>query len=381
MTTTVKYGIVGGGLAGVMTARALLEHGVPGGEISIWDTFHEDAGSGNTGAILHAFPAGSVRPTTENALAFPRASKAIDKFATEYPETIHRTSMLRVITDPDDSRLLRSFHRHRGEHAEWLAPRRFTGQFPDIVDWPHGELEGLLYGPAYVINLDALVDRLLESLSRSGVAVHNTEVDQIDYRDNSIELLPPSPSKKIRVEKLVLCPGVELPNLFPDVPVQVAGVEVVVSKPVAPDLDCITNAGVHVAQLPDDRLAIGSTWCDPEQLANRTPEDVRADLAERATVCTDLVENIEIDEVFSGIRINDSRTHRPMVGPVPGLADTYVLSTLGGKGLIWAPLLAAGLAELMTAGDTEKLPEPALSTRLPNADWHPADHFVRRIGI
>lgn len=98
----------------------------------------------------------------------------------------------------------------------------------------------------------------------------------------------------------------------------------------------------YAVPCPDGTIVVGATY--EHMFDDAAPSrDVSISLIERAREMLPWIDDAEIVDERAGVRVTVPDTRLPMVGILPGLHSTWILTGLGSKGLLMAPLLADSL--------------------------------------
>lgn len=368
-----KYAIIGGGLAGLNLAVSLLERDVPADRITVVDAETAERGSAAPGALLHPFPGRKAAPKNENFRVF-RAARRFVEWVDETlddPSIVEGVPVARPLRDDDLGESLHtSWETHRDSYPDWLRNDVGPGtRFPELDAGLERFDRVLVYEPGYVVHLDKLCRHLGEYLETEGIHRIDAEVTGLEAADGDWHV--DGPDAPVSADRVVLAMGFGLHPWFPDLATSGRGGELwVATPPSGGSLGCIVNASGHVGPRGDGRWVAGSTWWSPdERTPAQSPDQAHRALLERCAPLVPALHDAEVHRIWGGVRCNFG-DHQPLVGPIPGQSDLYVLGALGSKGLFRAPYFAGRLADHLL--DDASLPRLARSTRISAPKWRPA---------
>ena len=371
--------IIGGGLAGTLTAHYLVEQGVEPESIVIADASITSAGSKATGAIMHPFPAASMQPRPGLFETYSLSCQLLDRFGGGRIETFRRLPMFRPVgEDPEESRLYRSWKRHAEDFPDELNVN-FVEREVCIGNTSFGRLKGLEYGPAYLVDLGQFVDSIQRDLGERGVLIQPAMVEKLYREDSAWRIIEKHPEVSgWESSEVVLAVGNRLFDWFPSAPIERRGGELLVSTPYTTSMDFLYNGGLHIAQKPSGRLVFGSSWWSVDELPGRNLSEILEEFSGRSRSSDQLSEHFQIQHVWRGVRCT-SRDHVPLVGRLEHRENLYVIGALGGKGLLWAPLSAQRLAAQLSPGNTTKPIPPNMDVgRVERASWETHRIFLNK---
>ena len=340
--------VVGAGIAGVMAALFLKE---AGSEVLLVDRSHLPAsgGSGAAGAFVspRIGKGGPLQELTNEAFSFAHLF-----YRERFPEAFHATGVLRVPRDGADRERFgfyepfnhRPYERWDSVRAEEAGYRNVPGGFffPEAGD---ADAQIICRGIGEEIGLRQMEVKHLER-AENGWILHGG-------------------SERVRSEKVVLATGYE--NSLADM--RYMGIKGLWGSrgdyATARQFPVSMHKDFSLSSTRDGRVKLGATHvkhpapcrvCDGRPLA--TLEEKASEIADSS--------DFRLIETFCGMR-SGSRDFFPVVGPVidvprmlreypaivrgariPALHHhdgLYILNGLGGRGFVFAPLMAKWLAE------------------------------------
>jgi len=377
MTPARRAAVVGAGLAGTSCAERLAARG--------WDVelIERHAGpaqesSGNRCGVLRP-----MLNLPDNANA--RLSRAAFLYALRHVRALGLPGdawgdpgVLHVAPTRDEAeRMERISARHAfapeyvatvsAERAGVLAGRRVAGPgwwFP-LGAWadPRAVCTG---------NLDACGARVVRRFEHTAL--------RIEGRDGAWHVLGADGSMLAQAPVVILANAFDVQALLPALPVPLARVRGQISylPPLAGRrLDAVVCGDGYVAPLPDGGYCVGATFDAGDDDTRLRSADHRENLARIERLLPGFAPGLDTDVLDGRVGQRTSTPDRlPACGePSPNLPGVSVLTGLGARGLVWAPLCAEALASrlegepapfersLVRAIDPARSPRPRLSGR------------------
>ncbi len=367
-----EFAIIGGGLAGLMLTRRLLEKSVDGADIALVDAGGHTRGSDVPAALMHPFPGRSVEPKPGQLTSAKSSVDLLRTLAEEMTsEAIIEMPMVRPLLGKLGDKLRESFHAARADYPSWLSARIASNDELREMDEPLARFdEALVYTPAFSVDTAKLRAHLRAQFDQAGVAlVDDTGVERLERTDAGFELIGADGQQ---ARSVVLAVGAGLKDWFPGLPMHGRGGESLVARP--PDgaeLGYIVNASGHVAPRADGVWVAGSTYWDPEDFDTRTDQRALEELLERCVRLTPALADSEPVQIWRGVRSMYRGDNRPLVGHVPDQDDLFVFGALGSKGLLRIPELADQLADRLLS--RAEIDDRATTLRVKREKWTPAD--------
>ena len=321
--------IVGGGLAGLLLAQALLDAGVD----ALTLIHHQDPLQASDAplAICHPFPGRSLAPHPLLRDAYNETRRSIANWRRFAPDLVQELSMLRPLKGANFDRLLRSYDKHwRGQHDPWLTILL------------NEESRHLKYGPCFAIALGALRARWLKNLEDSGLTVVHGHCDAIDAQAQTLTVNEAS----YAFDHLVLCNGRELSKWLPPAPLIYEGGELGTFAVTQPLTTLVSQAGLHVGPRSEQEVVVGATRWETEPASPAS--SVLPELQERMREV--LPVRLQPVSAWRGVRAIYPVDRLPIAGEVPGHDHLSVLGAFGSKGLLWGPYAARQLAQRLAEG-------------------------------
>lgn len=375
----IDIAVIGGGLAGSVLVRRLLERGHPAERIALIDAARPTRASNVPAALMHPFPGRSMRPR-EGQLTSARASiELLRALADEMSgEGIVELPMIRPLVGELGEKLLDSWRQSADDYPHWFDSRLVPGEAlaerqPAIAPFERA----LVYEPAFSVDTRAVAAHLRAEFDGAGVALfESTHIERIVHRTTSWRL-ESDDGDTLAARRVVLANGWGLRRWFPDLAIRGRGGEVLVAPPPeGAKLTAIVNASGHVAPRADGAWVAGSTYWDPDEFSARTDEQARRDLVERCARLTPALAEADPDActIWRGVRTMYRGDNRPLVGPVAGLERVFAFGGFGSKGLLRIPHLAERFAASLL--DDEPIPERASTARVEPGKWRPRSAHI-----
>ncbi|WP_457606301.1 FAD-dependent oxidoreductase [Nitratifractor sp.] len=344
--------VVGAGVAGCMAALFLREAGE---EVTLVDRSHIPAGGGSGAAGAFVSPkigkGGPLQELTNEAFAFAHRF-----YRERFPHAFHATGVLRIpknLEDEERFRLYEPFN-HR-PYEVWDAVRAEQAGLRNVPG-------GFFFPEAG----DADAQEICRSIGKE-VGLRQMEVENLERREERWILR--GAGEALEAERVVLATGYESDLLD----LRYLGIKGLWGSrgdyATSQEFPISCHKDFSLSSTREGRVKLGATHvkhptpclvCDGRPLANL--EAKAAEIAETG--------DFRLVETFCGMR-STSRDHFPLVGPVidvermlaehPAVTrgprpdpihhdGLYILNGLGGRGFVFAPLMARWLAEHLTEG-------------------------------
>lgn len=334
--------VVGAGLAGASLALALQESR----EVTVLDAGQPASGaSGAAAGIVNPFMGQKAKPSWRHDEALDALRGLLD--AAGAPALFRHVGVIRPATSAKQAD---GFRDRAATHADlaWLGPEAAAERWPSVAA-PDGALWVARGGH---VRIPALVRAALDA---SGAAVR-LGVALRAWRRSGAATVAITDHGEIQCRALILALGDgarHVPALAALPLHRVKGQTVRLTRPeaVAPDHPAVAGHGYVV---PDaDAVTVGATF---EHDVAHTEADPALDAGLRAQASR-LVPSLAEAAVLgrrAGVRLtvpaSVSPGRLPLAGALPGEPGVWVLTGLGAKGLLTAPLLARRLAEALNGG-------------------------------
>ncbi len=356
--------VVGGGLAGTCVVEALRAAGALPSSIT-WVRGAPSSGSSSTpAALLHALPGRSLDPKPGTMWAFERAVAAMERWRSAHSDLVWRGAMVRPkVPGRLGRRYVSTYRRGHAHYPDLMHHALVGGEELARRDAALAAFDSaIVYGPAFGVDLGALIAARARALATDGVGIPSGEVVGMTRADGSW-IVRTSAGNALEVDTVTLCVGARLPEWLPDAELSPNGGELMLVTP-PEDHSELTHAisgGGHVCPMPGGTWSVGATYLRPADGA-RTPavrpdaEATRA-LGELGARLVPGVAEARVERVWRGTRLVWLGDRAPLCGALgpPGL---FTLSALGSKGLLWAPGLADALAASLLGAPLD-LPDAA----------------------
>ena len=328
--------VAGAGLAGACAALALSRTR----RVTVLDP--RGPGTGATGAaagLVNPFMGRKARPAWRHDQALDALAEMIGEVE---PALWRGTGVVRPARDPKQADV---FRQRAGEHADldWLSGAPSAERWP-AVSAPHGSLWVARGGS---LDLGAFVRAALAVVAERGGTVLAAGLERWERDDGT--LIPITDQGEIRARHLLLALGDGARPFAPlaALPLhRVKGQTVRVARPAAmPAGHPAVSGGRYV--VPDgDRVIVGATF--EHQFSSSAPDpEMDAGLVAGASRVVPALAGAAVLERRAGVRLtvptSVSPRRLPLAGEVPGHPGVWVVTGLGAKGALTAPLLARGL--------------------------------------
>ncbi|MBN2824234.1 MAG: FAD-dependent oxidoreductase [Campylobacterales bacterium] len=341
--------VVGAGVAGCSIAYALKQKGL---EVLIVDkaTSAASGGSGAAGAFVSPKigKASPLQTLTNEAFAF-----ALTFYKNHFPEHFHQTGVIRIPKDAQDNKKFSSYRAYNIQNFEDMSAYEIK------AFGINSEFGGFLFNEAGVCDAKELCQSLIEDIKFASIYV-----DTIKQKSDKWIL-----NNRVASKYLILATGYQ-DNLIDIRYMGIKGVwgsrgdfksTLPISKSMHKDLSISKN--MHGI------IKIGATHKKGERICLDCHNQPLKELLHKASVLID-TSKLELVEVFCGMR-SGSKDYLPLVGgvvdveymfdnypkitrgakvPLKMIENLFILNGLGGRGFVFAPLMAQQLAEHIVEG-------------------------------
>ena len=330
---TADVVIAGAGLAGASAALVLSRDR----RVVVLDA--DGAGASRAAAgIVNPFMGRKARPAWRMEAALAALDALIE--AADAEPLVHRTGVVR----PADAGTRAAFEARAAAHPEalsWVAPEATAERWP-AISAPHG---ALFVRRGCHVDLGALVGALLAAAAARGATLLPGRRLAGWRREGEVSVaITDEGAVSGRHLLLALGDGARaVPALAPLPLHRVKGQVLRLTRPAGlpPDLPAVSGHG-YVAASPAS-VVVGATF--EHAFATGDPDPaLDAGLRARAARLVPALAEAGVLERRAGVRLTVpaavSPGRLPLAGPLPGHEGVWVLTGLGAKGLLTAPLLA-----------------------------------------
>ena len=352
---SVDVVVAGAGLAGACAALVLSRTR----RVVVLEAERPGAGaSGAAAGLVNPFMGRKARP----AWRHDQALGALAALADEAGDGLfRRTGVLRPAASPAQADVFRDRARAHAE-LDWLAPAASAERWP-AVRAPEG---ALVVRPGGSVELAAFVDAALAVAVGRGARVRRARLT--GWRQDQNRLVAITDSCEVVASHLVLALGDGVGSLAALAEPSLAGLPPAGLPPAGLPLHRVKGQTVRLARpasLPPDHPAVaGAGYLVPgpgSVIAGATFEHVfqdpapdpalDAELVARAAALVPALAGAAVLERRAGVRLtvpaSASPRRLPLAGELPGHPGVWVVSGLGAKGLLTAPLIAGWLPDAL----------------------------------
>lgn len=332
-SSEMTVGIIGAGLAGILTARTCLAH-----KIKIaWILDHGDPerGSGVPTGLCHPFPGRSVQEHPLLADAVRESTQMFDLWKTHYPDLIRETSIVRPLIGKGGERLKKSYTKTYIEEAQpvpsWLTLSYNHQSNPlFLCDDTAGSV---VYSPAFAVDLAEIL-----SLERAFFSVQHVreKPNRFAYSDTWSVWNHQNPQKKWQADVIILCLGRGMNEVFPKLQLGEYGGEMLMCDlPVEFD-ELYSANGRHIGRHHTGKYVFGATrWIEKRK---PTLHESKQNLIQGIGQLLPHIKSTENHSIWRGYRSIYHKDRLPISGKIPNLPKMYTCCALGSKGLLWGTI-------------------------------------------
>lgn len=346
MTDRTEVVVVGAGLAGACAALVLSRTR----DVVVIEA--EGPAAGASGAA-----AGLVNPfmgqKAKAAWRHDEALDALDELTTEVGDGLfRRTGVLRPAASATQARVFAQRSEAHGDLA-WHPASASAERWP-LVASPHGTLAVARGGS---VDLGAFIEAALATVERRGGRVVRGQL--LRWEPNPLVAITDQDS--VRASALVLALGDgarHLPALAALPLHRVKGQTIRLARPTLLPADHPAVAGAGYVVPRPDGVLVGATF--EHDVDDLSPDpSLDAGLAARGARLIPALASADVLDRRAGVRLtvpaSVSPRRLPLAGPLPEHPGVWVLTGLGAKGLLTAPLIARRLPGALDG--TSRLPK------------------------
>ena len=340
MTSPADVVVVGAGLAGACAALVLSRTR----RVVVLEA--ERPGAGATGAaagLVNPFMGRKARPAWRHDHALDALAELADEAGGGH---VRQTGVVRPARSPAQADAFRAQARAHAD-LDWLGPAASAERWPAVAA-PWGALWVRRGGS---VDLAAFARAALATAVERGAEVRTARL--LGWKPSSTHPIAITDLGDLAGRRLVLALGDGARQLAPlaGLPLhRVKGQTVRLARPPALPAGHPAVAG-HGYVVPDsDAVVVGATF--EHSFADTRPDPaLDAELARRAAELVPSLAGAAVLGRRAGVRVTVPAAvspHRlPLAGPLPGHGGVWVVSGLGAKGLLTAPLIARWLPDAL----------------------------------
>lgn len=348
-------GIIGAGLAGLTLAFMLLEQGVQGEEIMLWDKAQPGAGaSGVPFAMMHPVHGGSLEPKSGYFEGYLLTQQWLTQLETLSQETLHHP--LTLVRPARDAKVARRFGRSFERSQDFWAAHPYLKK----VDNPHETYPLLqpcelayVFEPAFIIDTAKVLATLQNHLKTQGVQCH-WGVSPPVYHFEQGRWVVQCDTQNWSCKQLVIAVAEGFEDYFPNqLPMDYQRGETLVFESTAfENMSYGASAGGFLAPIGNKCITTGTTFYEgPPQDINLSIETILGKISGLIQLPKDLT----LKRAWSGVRTVLRHDREPLVGPLPHENNLLLFTAFSTRGYLQIPRLAQQLAHYMLSGQREIL--------------------------
>ncbi len=340
MTEPADVVVVGAGLAGACAALVLSRTR----RVVVVEANRPGAGAtGAAAGLVNPFMGRKARPAWRHDQALDALAALADEAGGEH---VRRTGVVRPAQSPSQSD---AFQAQARAHADldWLGPAASAERWPAVA----APLGTLLVGRGGSVDLAAFARAALATAVGRGAEVRTARLLGWEATPTHINAITDRGDVAARRLVLALGDGARQLAALVGLPLhRVKGQTVRLARPPAltPDHPAVAGHG-YVA--PDgDAVVVGATF--EHSFADTRPDPaLDAGLVARAGALVPSLADAVVLGRRAGVRVtvpaSVSPRRLPLAGPLPGHDGVWIVSGLGAKGLLTAPLIARWLPDAL----------------------------------
>lgn len=351
-TVTADVAIIGAGVAGLMTARFLLQAGVDSIVLCERSAPGQEASWAGGGIVSPLYPwtysdAVTALATASQAM-YPELAHALYAETGINPE-LQRCGLL--VLDADTGTQAQQWAQAHGKAMHQLGADAVQRYEPALAAPENTAL--WLPEVSNVRN-----PRLLQALLKSVMNDHRVrvlsdcEIDEIEEQTDAVKLAATRCGRKLLASQVLICAGAWSNTLTEPLGIN-TGIEPVKGEmllyPPQPGLlrSIVLYKGKYLIPRMDGRILVGSTleYAGFDKALSAGATEI---LREFATALVPELVNIEPEKQWAGLRPGSAQGI-PLIGPLPASQRVFINAGHFRNGLVLAPASAALAADLMLA--------------------------------
>lgn len=364
--------IVGGGIAGLRLAQALVEQGHRASDITLLHTARTgESGSTNPGALLNPVPGASLNPKQGSLQAFGHTLEWMRSF----PEALRSKcrddlKLLRPfnLDIQPGRRLLKSYRKSAATISKFVGVRHLdAGELAAIYPHLQGCDGAIEFSSAATLPMAEVCVHLTQLVRKSGVNVASAWIEKLE--PNAGGWRASGQDFSVDVGRVVLAAGSQLANFFPNLPLRAtAGHLATVSMPNDfPTSHAVSGRG-HLCPMADGTWVLGATYHQENAAEPETQAALQEILLSKMGRWIPATHQATWLSRWRGVRAVVTPEKQPLVGPVPNTPGLFVLGAFASRGLQWAPYCGSQLANYLL-GEKLLLPAGLEATRYSEQTW------------
>ncbi len=343
MQPSPRIAIVGAGLAGACAAFALHRHA----HVEVFEASEAaDQAFRAAGWLFHPLMTRRARPNWHHDAALEALEQLLAAVGDRVPV---RRGLLRVAFSEKQAQDFQEAARTYPHFVQWLAPEAAAERFTQVRS-PYGAL-WIPQGGA--ISAAQLIEVLLE---QSRVHLHRP-VRIVDWEEapEGVRLhTDRGTAHRFDYAIFALGYGYQAHPELARLPFQaIKGQVICLTRPPSLNTLPLVLANVHLAPY-GDQIFVGSTY-EPA-FTDLAPSEAQTHwLLEEAARWVPALSQSTVVAALTGLRVIRPHQPLPVLSPLWGRRRLWLFSALGSRGLLYAPLLASWLPEVLE--HPERLPE------------------------
>jgi len=347
MDGSYEHIIIGGGLAGSISAYHLAERGPT---LLLERDKVASGASGALSGLVNPFMARKANPVWEWKAALDAFDELIS--STDLAHHYRQTGVLRPAAGLPQKLLFRDTAREHSDVCQWMQPGAVKERWPAVL----ADSGALFISRGGGVDMEPFVRGVGRAAEARGCELRE-HCPAKEFVKDGDAIVVKSAGGDFRGKKVIVCAGFGY-SAWPQFrslqvhPIKGQLVETPIPRDLSGDFPCLSGAGYIIRY--EKRLVLGSTFRHTFEDLEPSNEDTEEIIRKTATLLP-VVRVAPVKRKWTGVRITVPGTRLPIVGPLKDHPNLWVFTGLGSKGLLMSSLIGSKLPAYLDSPD--QIPE------------------------